>query len=83
MKDDYTPIEASTTEPQLLDGKWLSTQDLAGKLTVDASTIRRWRTAKPLQGPPFVPLSDRVVVYNSIDVERWLASRRIDPELAA
>jgi hypothetical protein len=29
----------------LLDGEWLSTEDLATLLGVDSSTIRRWRTA--------------------------------------
>ena len=67
----------------LLDGEWLSTEELATLLGVDPSTIRRWRTARPTQGPPFVRLSSRVTVYSTSDVRRWLERRRIDPERAA
>jgi Helix-turn-helix domain len=31
----------------LLDGEWLSTEEVAKLLGVDPSTIRRWRTARP------------------------------------
>jgi predicted DNA-binding transcriptional regulator AlpA len=67
----------------LLDGDWLSTEELARLLGVDPSTIRRWRTARPTQGPPFVRLSSRVTVYSTSDVRRWLEQRRTDPERAA
>jgi transposase-like protein len=67
----------------LLDGDWLSTEELARLLGVDPSTIRRWRTARPAQGPPFVRMSARVTVYSASDVRRWLKRRRIDPERAA
>ena len=67
----------------LLDGDWLSTEEVAKLLGVDPSTIRRWRTARPTQGPPFVRLSSRVTVYSTSDVRRWLERRRIDPERAA
>jgi hypothetical protein len=63
----------------LLDGHWYSSNELAELLHVDASTIRRWRTARPPQGPAFVQVSDRVFMYNSDDVETWLARRRVDP----
>ncbi|WP_255632624.1 AlpA family transcriptional regulator [Amycolatopsis sp. TNS106] len=68
------------TEPRLVDGKWLSTEEVAALLHVDPSTVRRWRTARPPQGPPFVPLSERVIVYSASDVDAWLRSRRVDPE---
>ena len=67
----------------LLDGDWLSTEDLATLLGVDSLTIRRWRTARPTQGPPFVRLHSRVTVYSPADVRRWLERRRTDPERAA
>lgn len=67
----------------LLDGRWYSTEELANLLGVDASSIRRWRTSRPVQGPPFVKLSSRVTIYNARDVERWLHTRRIDPGRAA
>jgi hypothetical protein len=66
-----------------LDGRWYSSKQLAELLHVDASTIRRWRTSHPPQGPAFVQVSNRVYVYSSNDVEAWLASRRVDPGGAA
>ena len=67
----------------LLDGGWFTTEQLAALLGVDPSTIRRWRTTRPAQGPPFVRLSSRVTLYSSHDVRRWLQSRRTDPREAA
>ena len=67
----------------LLDGRWYSSNELAELLHVDASTIRRGRTSHPPQGPAFVQVSNRVYVYNSNDVEAWLASRRVDPARVA
>jgi predicted DNA-binding transcriptional regulator AlpA len=64
---------------RLLDDRWYTTEELAQILGVDSSTIRRWRTARPAQGPPFVQLSSRVTLYNANDVEQWLFSRRTDP----
>jgi len=68
---------------RLLDDRWYTTEELAQRLGVDSSTVRRWRTAQPPQGPPFVPLSSRVTLYNANDVEQWLLSRRVDPREAA
>ena len=67
----------------LLSGGWLTTEELAGMLGVDPSTLRRWRTVRPRQGPPFIRLSSRVTLYSAHDVRRWLATRRIDPGQAA
>lgn len=64
---------------RLLDDRWYTTDELAQILGVDSSTLRRWRTARPVQGPPFVQLSSRVTLYNANDVEEWLFSRRVDP----
>ncbi|MCZ4102284.1 helix-turn-helix transcriptional regulator [Streptomyces sp. H39-C1] len=69
--------------PGLLADGWYTTGEIARLLRVDASSVRRWRTARPPQGPPFVRLSERVVMYGAADVERWLAGRRIDPAQAA
>lgn len=60
----------------------MTTDEIARVLGVDPSTIRRWRTATPVQGPPFIRLSERVVMYNPDDFDRWLASRRVDPAAA-
>jgi predicted DNA-binding transcriptional regulator AlpA len=68
---------------ELLAGRWYSTEELADLLGVDASSVRRWRTARPPQGPPFVRLSARVTIYSAGDVEAWLRSRRVDPGRAA
>lgn len=67
----------------LLLGRWYSTEELAELLGVDPSSVRRWRTARPPQGPPFVRVSSRVTMYSSTDVESWLRSRRVDPGRAA
>lgn len=67
----------------LLRGSWFTTEELAELLGVDPSTLRRWRTSRPRKGPPFISVSPRVTLYSSSDVERWLATRRIDPGQAA
>jgi hypothetical protein len=59
--------------------EWYDTEDVARIVKVDPSTIRRWRTAKPPQGPPFVRLSSGVVRYHPADFQEWLIGRRIDP----
>ncbi|MEU6044130.1 helix-turn-helix transcriptional regulator [Streptomyces griseus] len=63
----------------LLANAWYSTRELAACLRVDTSTLRRWRTARPPQGPPFVAVSERVVMYSAVDVEEWLLRRRTVP----
>ncbi|MFI0374226.1 helix-turn-helix transcriptional regulator [Actinomadura sp. 1N219] len=64
----------------LLLGGWYTTEELAEIIGVDPSTLRRWRTADPVQGPPFVRLSGAVTRYSAIDVQRWLLSHRIAPQ---
>jgi hypothetical protein len=68
---------------ELLDGMWLRTEELARMIGVDASTLRRWRTARPPQGPPFVHMSGGITRYSYHDVERWLLNRRTDPTWTA
>jgi predicted DNA-binding transcriptional regulator AlpA len=60
----------------------MTTEEVAQLLGVDPSSVRRWRTATPRHGPAFIRLSERIVKYRREDVERWLASRRVDPEAA-
>lgn len=62
-----------------LGEQWYTTEQLARIVKVNPSTIRRWRTAEPPQGPPFVRLSFGVVRYSPADVQEWLSNRRIDP----
>ena len=57
----------------------ITTEELARLLRVDPSSVRRWRTARPLQGPPYIQLSERVIMYAIEDVREWLSSRRVRP----
>ncbi|MEU9859527.1 helix-turn-helix domain-containing protein [Streptomyces sp. NPDC047971] len=75
--------DPTDSRPLLLASAWYSTKDLATRLRIDASTLRRWRTTQPPQGPPFISISERVVMYNAADIEEWLRSRRIAPSQAA
>jgi predicted DNA-binding transcriptional regulator AlpA len=73
--------QAAGSDPA--DGdEFMTTDELARLLRVDPSSVRRWRTATPMQGPPYVRLSERVVKYRREDVECWLAGRRVDPAAA-
>ncbi|MEV0314529.1 helix-turn-helix transcriptional regulator [Nonomuraea fuscirosea] len=69
-----------TGGPDLLHAGWYTTEELAQLVKVDPSTLRRWRTQEPIQGPPFVRLSDRMTLYSVDDVRTWLQSRRKAPE---
>lgn len=57
----------------------VTTEELAALLRRDPSTLRRWRTSRPPQGPPFIRLSTGVTVYDMADVRRWLRRHRVDP----
>jgi hypothetical protein len=63
--------------------RWYTTEQLAGLLNVDPSTLRRWRTARPPQGPAFVRVSARHVIYGAHDVENWLKGKRVAPGATA
>lgn len=63
----------------MVDGQWFSTDELAKLIGVDSSTLRRWRTSKPAQGPAFVRFTSKVTKYSARDVETWLRAHRIDP----
>ena len=67
---------------QIQPSTWYTTEEVAALLKVDASSLRRWRTARPPQGPPFVQVSDRVIRYSGTDVIAYLERRRINPEAA-
>lgn len=72
----------NTYDIELSESELITTEELARMLRVDPSSIRRWRTARPQQGPPFIQLSERVIMYAIEDVRDWLASRRVRPEAA-
>jgi hypothetical protein len=57
----------------------LTTEETAGLLRVDPSSVRRWRAERPPQGPPFIRLSERVVLYDAGDLQTWLDERRTTP----
>ncbi len=59
-----------------------TTEEVARLLKVDESSLRRWRTAVPPQGPAFVQLSSRVTRYMRADVDAYLRRNRIDPMAA-
>ncbi|MET8630423.1 helix-turn-helix domain-containing protein [Kitasatospora sp. NPDC004669] len=69
----------SEREVDLLHSGWYSTEELAALLGLDPSTLRRWRTATPPQGPPFVRLANRSILYSIPDTQTWLMSQRINP----
>jgi len=59
--------------------KAYTTQQAADRIGVDDSTLRRWRTAIPPQGPAFVQVSPRNYRYYEADLEDYLESTRTDP----
>ena len=63
--------------------QWYTTEQLAELLHVDPSSLRRWRTASPPQGPAFVRVSVRHVIYSGADVQAWLEAKRVEPGSAA
>jgi predicted DNA-binding transcriptional regulator AlpA len=62
---------------------WYTTEQLAALVHIDPSTLRRWRTASPPEGPAFVRLSARNVIYSRADVQSWLEARRVEAGPAA
>jgi hypothetical protein len=58
---------------------FLTTEELAELLQVDPSSVRRWRTVEPIQGPPFIQLSERSTIYSAADVHAWLMAKRVVP----
>ncbi|WP_278265271.1 DNA-binding protein [Nocardia sp. AG03] len=51
-------------------------------LEVDPSSLRRWRSATPPQGPPFFHLAGRVTRYLGADIIEYLRASRVDPRAA-
>jgi transposase-like protein len=66
-----------------VEQRWYTTEQLATLLGVDPSSLRRWRTCHPPEGPAFVRVSPRHVIYSAADVQTWLATKRVDPRLGA
>ncbi|NQE87579.1 helix-turn-helix domain-containing protein [Nocardia terpenica] len=70
-------------DTNLVHGEWFTTRQAAKVLGVDASSLRRWRTADPPYGPAYVRVSPRVVMYSGADIEAFLRAHRTDPAAAA
>ena len=81
--DQATSQEGTSDEVDLLHSGWHSTEEMAALLRVDPSTLRRWRTARPPLGPPFVKLANRHYTYSAADAQAWLAEQRTVPGQAA
>lgn len=67
------------TPGYLQASRLLTTEEIARLLRVDPSSVRRWRAERPPQGPPFIRLSERVVLYDAGDLQTWLDERRTAP----
>ena len=71
-----TPSEPTVADDVAADGL-LSTEEVAGLLGVDPSTLRHRRNTEPPEGPPFVPISKRVTKYWRSDVFGWISRLRV------
>jgi transposase len=62
-------------------GRHLRTDEVAERLGVKVRTVQDWRcrTRKEgkLVGPPFIAISDRLVVYDEAELLDWLEARRV------
>ncbi|MFC8383248.1 helix-turn-helix domain-containing protein [Nocardia sp. NPDC057272] len=67
---------------ELVENAWYTTDEIAAVLKVDPSSLRRWRTATPPQGPPFFHLAGRVTRYLGADIIEYLRISRVDPRAA-
>ncbi|WUH89886.1 helix-turn-helix domain-containing protein [Streptomyces sp. NBC_00433] len=72
-----TNTETAPAHPHA--ARLLTTEEIARLLRVDPSSVRRWRAERPPQGPPFIRLSGRVVLYDANDLQVWLDERRTTP----
>ena len=56
--------------------EYLSAGQLSEKLGVSEATLSRWRSADPVQGPPFIRI-EGTVRYPAADLQRWLDERTL------
>lgn len=76
------PADGTVGNVALSADGWYTTEEVAALLKVDPSSLRRWRTSVPPQGPPFVHLSGRVTRYLGEDLLAYLRRNRTDPAAA-
>jgi excisionase family DNA binding protein len=62
------------TEIGSAPAEFLTSEQLAELLRVDPKTVKRWRSNG--DGPPFIRLGERRLIYSRADVDAWLAERR-------
>ena len=53
----FVPRDETTGSVSAAGPEFMTTKDLARPLRVDPSSVRRWRTSVPPQGPPYVRIS--------------------------
>ena len=56
-----------------MSDEYLTTSELCIDYLVAPRTAARWRTTG--EGPPFVRIGPRKVIYRKADIEAWLAGR--------
>jgi excisionase family DNA binding protein len=72
MANENHPVSARRTGNAA--GLYLTDEDVAAQLGVDARTVRAWRN---LRGLPHLRITQKVVRYRQSDVDEWAASRRV------
>jgi hypothetical protein len=82
--DDLHLVEGTrSVDTRWVQTKAYTTHQAAAAIGVDDSTMRRWRTATPPEGPAFVQVSPRKYRYYEADIVAYLQSKRNDPSGAA
>ena len=56
-----------------LDGVYLTPEQAASVIGVAKGTLSNWRLAK--EGPRYVKLAKKIVLYHVTDIEKWLKTR--------
>lgn len=66
--------ETAQTRAQHIKGGLLTPQQAAEYLAVDLDTLRDMRRRRQI---PFVRLSERRYRYEALELQKWLAARRV------
>jgi predicted DNA-binding transcriptional regulator AlpA len=66
-------ISVSTPAPAS-GGEYLTDIQLAAILAVEPRTLRLWRNTR---GLPHVRVTSRVIRYRKVDIDQWMARRRV------
>jgi predicted DNA-binding transcriptional regulator AlpA len=61
-------------EEQAMRDNLLRVDEVSGTLRVNRTTLRRWRVSG--DGPPFIRLGPKVIVYREMDLAEWIEQRR-------